>query len=185
MYRGCMTDTTDSRLLCQLGNCFVCDESGCNNQTLYSEPEISCIKCNASIECAFGQPEAEPENCLNPVLFGVEETCYTKLFDDGTVERGCTLDATDDDPDWCDESSDCQTCEYEGCNIENIRISSCLQCESEYGADCAVLDDPSEFIEPCYVTAEPYPYSKRGCYTIKQGTSNLKKSMIHYLQWIN
>ena len=70
MYRGCITDSKDSRLLCQLGmgRCGICSEDGCNDQPLFIEPELSCYKCENSTDCGYGQIGAEKiVNCTMPV----------------------------------------------------------------------------------------------------------------------
>lgn len=70
MHRGCMTDSKDTRLLCEQNpeRCVVCDESGCNDRPLFVEPELSCFKCRDSTDCAYGQVEMEKlVNCTMPV----------------------------------------------------------------------------------------------------------------------
>lgn len=81
MYRGCLADNDEHRALCdeenpyKKGSCIKCGEFGCNNEPKVKPPSLSCIKCDKSEECAFGQVETTP--CQNEVLFGFKESCYT------------------------------------------------------------------------------------------------------------
>lgn len=52
-----MTDVKESRLLCEQNpdKCLICGENGCNNRTMFIEPELSCFTCKDSTDCAFGQ----------------------------------------------------------------------------------------------------------------------------------
>lgn len=118
--------------------------------------------------------------------FGVEETCYVRELSDGVVERGCTLDSTGGDPDWCTDLDDCDQCKGNGCNNYNIRFSYCLQCDSAdenecknppngtemfnvkclpYGSDIRVDNSSMETLS----LFDPYSFDERGCYTIRKG----------------
>lgn len=81
MYRGCITDASDHRLLCEgdfnkTGVCRKCSETACNNLPKIRSPSLSCVHCNKSEECAFGQDMKNEMPCKNSVLFGVDELCY-------------------------------------------------------------------------------------------------------------
>ncbi|XP_055309596.1 uncharacterized protein LOC129573251 isoform X2 [Sitodiplosis mosellana] len=194
MHRGCMTDSKDSRLLCEKNQerCAICGENGCNDRPLFVEPELSCFKCRDSIDCAYGQIGQEKlVECTMPVRFGTEESCYIRSHIDGTIERGCTLDITDADPNWCDELEDCDECTDGGCNSENVYFGYCLQCDSLNDENCAnPIFGFHEFFLKCTpirydefeendsynqnntatqtYTYDPYPFSKRGCYALIQ-----------------
>lgn len=182
MYRGCLTDTMDSRLLCEVGRgkCIRCKEHGCNDQPVTKKPELSCIKCNDSMECTFGLNTNNSESCVSPVPFTRDESCYTLTYENGNVERGCTIDANSSRY-WCAETEGCEYCYEDGCNTDKIAPSSCLQCQSAYDGGCARLDEPVEFVDECENLSDtPYEYKDRGCFTIKQGIvyTNLHSNFI-------
>lgn len=83
IYRGCLTDTTDHRLLCEQyhpghkGICVKCAGSGCNNMPRVRPPLLSCIQCQKSHECAFGQDKSNATACKSQIQFGKKESCYT------------------------------------------------------------------------------------------------------------
>lgn len=161
MHRGCLTDTTDSRLLCEQpgSECVKCSENGCNNQPQHREPQLSCVYCEDSTDCAFGQVNVELKKCESNVSFTSNETCFTHADPIiGSVKRGCTLD-----DDSCASDRSCKECKDIGCNVQNVNFHSCLQCESKLGGECSQMDDPKKFYEQC--TNSVYPLSKRGCYT--------------------
>lgn len=88
MFRGCLSDATNERLLCELvnehqnGSCVKCNTTGCNNQPKYKKPKLSCMKCTGSKECAFGLVDTvNSTDCKEQVVFGEEETCYTQTID--------------------------------------------------------------------------------------------------------
>lgn len=83
IYRGCLTDTSDHRLLCEKDDpnkkdlCLKCRASGCNNVAKVRPPSLSCIHCDKSAECAFGQDKKKATLCKSDVTFGAYESCYT------------------------------------------------------------------------------------------------------------
>lgn len=83
MYRGCLGDESTARLMCEkndpaIGKCVKCSEDGCNNQPKLKKAEISCVKCNDAIDCAYGQVSANASDCIKDVIFGNEESCFTQ-----------------------------------------------------------------------------------------------------------
>lgn len=85
MFRGCLSDTSDARLLCERGNefgaCHKCPESGCNDQSKLRKPTIGCIKCNNAESCAFGHDQVDALPCTEDVLFGEVESCFTQRIE--------------------------------------------------------------------------------------------------------
>lgn len=83
MYRGCISDNTKQRMLCdeetpnKEGICKKCSESGCNDMPRSKSPSISCVHCDKSLECAYGQNETNLIACKGDIKFGTEESCYT------------------------------------------------------------------------------------------------------------
>ncbi|XP_055307068.1 uncharacterized protein LOC129571321 [Sitodiplosis mosellana] len=175
VFRGCLSDATEQRLLCELvnehknGSCVKCDRSGCNKQPKFVQPKLSCMHCTDSEECAFGlRFSNQTMACKNPVVFGDEETCFTHSISGSTeVKRGCTLDANKED-DWCKEEDGCTTCSGSNCNYKNARYSWCVRCISDVNGRCAKTSKLDDYISQC--VKSPYPFDKRGCYTnVKNG----------------
>lgn len=83
MYRGCLSDPSNERLLCdqsgehKLGTCTKCSKSGCNNQPKWAAPKLSCLKCENTKACAFLQDASDAIPCQKYVPFGITESCYT------------------------------------------------------------------------------------------------------------
>lgn len=148
--------------------CEICDGNNCNNRTLYRASFKSCVKCNDDTECAFGQDSGKTENCTMGVYFGRIESCFVRSFDNGTVQRGCTVDVDQYKWNWCTDTDNCTECFTDGCNSFNVKYHSCGQCKGDKDGECAKLSNPGDFIKKCDNT-EHYPYSKHGCYTIEQG----------------
>lgn len=81
VYRGCLSDSSDHRLLCdqdqkQNHSCITCEESGCNDTPKIRNSTLSCIQCKGSHECAFGFEKDSASRCKKDVRLGLEETCY-------------------------------------------------------------------------------------------------------------
>lgn len=79
VYRGCLSDSSDHRLLCdqdQKKNCITCEKSGCNDVPKMRPATLSCIQCSGSAECAFGFEEKSAAPCQGQVRLGSEESCY-------------------------------------------------------------------------------------------------------------
>lgn len=66
---------------CESGKakCVQCDGNGCNDAPKRKMPTLSCIQCDRSAECAFGQKHIEPTPCQSDVLLGVAESCYVHV----------------------------------------------------------------------------------------------------------
>lgn len=172
MYRGCLSDGTQSRVDCQFDSskCVKCNTTGCNNQPSLQIPTLSCVFCKDDKECAFGQLNQKTRKCQYIYEFPMIESCFAHSIN-GTdiVERGCTLDTFKRSSDWCNESNNCQTCNESGCNIENVQYHRCYSCESDRKGECAVASD--NHMKKC--NGIPYPYSKRGCFTMIKSISIL------------
>lgn len=80
IYRGCLTDNTEARLLCGKDDgdhCVKCETTGCNDVPRIRSPSLSCITCNQTDECAFGHRKKSATDCVNDVKLGSYESCYT------------------------------------------------------------------------------------------------------------
>lgn len=195
IFRGCLSDASDERLLCERvnehknGSCVKCNTTGCNNQPKIEKPTLSCMNCTGSQECAFGLISLNASvPCKRPVLFGDKETCYTQSTDGIVifltlrllfqlfsvnylkilginVARGCTLDAT-----YNGLAEDWCKEEY-GC-------ITCAEnnCNHQNGRFSKCVRCEGDLRSDCaagpklidYIgqcDRSPYPYSKRGCYT--------------------
>lgn len=82
VYRGCLSDSSDHRLLCDQDqnenrSCITCEKSGCNDTPKIRPPTSSCIQCSKSSECTFGFEKDSAASCKEDVRLGLEESCYT------------------------------------------------------------------------------------------------------------
>lgn len=91
MFRGCLSDATKVRLLCEQknksnkGTCVLCSNTGCNNQPKERQPELTCVNCTGSEECAFGYNASMAISCEKNVALGDEESCFTRLINGNTI----------------------------------------------------------------------------------------------------
>lgn len=92
---------------------------------------------------------------------------YLNLQGSSVVARDCKLDVNSE---WCQNDVNCEKCSTNGCNIENVKFSWCLRCKSDLDGECGQISNLNEFIDRCDIL--PYPYSKRGCFTINQSILN-------------
>lgn len=182
MHRGCLSDTSYARMLCDqgFGVCKKCSFNGCNNEPKHRPSTLSCMHCNDSAECAFGLDESKHYRCHKMPLFGDVETCYTFNPDGGSrVERGCTLDSDlyhHISSKWCEFNRYCTECYYPGCNSENVKFHSCAVCDTAMGnKDCDDPHDISKYFKSCSYGSY-YSYEKRGCFTWQH-------SKLHLLFW--
>lgn len=60
--------------------CVKCSYNGCNNQSKSRSPELSCLKCNDTKLCAFGQDVSLATKCSRNVQIGEEESCFIYSF---------------------------------------------------------------------------------------------------------
>lgn len=171
MHRGCLTDPTDSRLLCELDDtiCMKCKESGCNNQPKLRKPSLKCIHCTDDLECAYGQDKANSRACEKQVLFNIKESCYARSLSNGThFDRGCTVDLMEKEPNvLCTAENNCSKCDTPDCNTQNIIQRSCLKCSSLTDNECIYGKGDKNSTALC--DGEPYPNIKSGCYTLVKG----------------
>lgn len=90
MYRGCLSDPSEARLMCELdakhqnGTCKKCATSGCNDEPKFDRPKLSCVKCSNDEECAFGRDAAEAKQCTKDVMFGEKESCFVHAISGNT-----------------------------------------------------------------------------------------------------
>lgn len=176
MHRGCTTDSTDSRILCEndAGWCEKCFDNECNNEPKFKQANLACLKCNNSMECAFQLDEDDRELCTSIVKIDEHETCYTYNPEHGdVVERGCTLDSPLNNKfsSWCKIRKDCEECGWDGCNRENKKYHSCVKCDNTIAGneDCDNPKDIHAYIHDCDGTS--YSFEKRGCYTLDKGNN--------------
>lgn len=187
VYRGCLSENSAMSSKCKHdNNCIKCVASGCNEMPKVRRSLLSCVQCNKSKECGFGQDEGEAIPCKNEVTIGSTETCFTNfnsgdlslLFrayviirivahffqlliqDEGWAERGCTIGIH---MNFDANSHYTGICSKSGCNNNNVLHSYCVSCIGGLKDECATLKYPENFIKKCNGT---YSYDQRGCYTL-------------------
>lgn len=167
MHRGCASDYTNDRNECTAvgQKCVLCDETGCNTAPAISRSALSCIQClNINEGCAWGHAMSRSAGCAPDVIFPSVESCYTYIYDDGTVTRGCTLD----NQSLCNEDDErCRRCGGNGCNAQNVITQSCKVCRSDTsGQERCGEETVDGFDQSCGSIVE---YENRGCYSKKEG----------------
>lgn len=172
MTRGCASDKTPAKSTCdELGSdCFLCDANGCNRISAMVPATLSCIQCSNTAECQWGYAPTKATACTTEVGFSAVESCYSLALSDGTVSRGCTLEAGTQ----CANGA-CEECAAAGCNGRNEVTQSCLSCKSDVvGQEDCREENPTAFSRQCQ--ADSYiEYADRGCFTRNDG----KKIKIH------
>lgn len=161
----------------------MCDEDGCNHVPHKSEPQLECIICSDDKECAFGHDMDSEQTCEKDVMFGQNETCFTRIGENGVVYRGCTLDKARRNPNWCEEDEHCTECDDPGCNSINAKLSSCIECNSLEKKDCGNPMDIYSYSTYCELQHVPYLYEESGCYsakTSKDKIGNYRQSLFIY-----
>lgn len=169
MYRGCKSDSSDLQNECHLHpeRCKVCKGDGCNAHDRTKKPTMSCVFCNRTQDCAYGQMPMSmiTQSCRNKVLFAQTESCYIERTATG-VRRGCTLDIDDNDR-WCKGSGNCTLCDENKCNRENAYQQRCHECS---GPSCAAAQNQST----SNICLGIFERTKAGCYTNVKGKLNFE-----------
>lgn len=164
MYRGCKSDRSVAQNECQLHPawCKQCKGNGCNTHDRTTKPTLTCLYCNRTIECLYGQMPSSSivQPCHNHVLFNQHESCFIHRSARG-VSRGCTLDIEGDDR-WCSSNGNCTQCPDNKCNRENAFAQRCYQCS---GPDCVQISNESTAIDCPGIFGRP----RAGCYTNFKG----------------
>lgn len=111
---------------------------------------LECYTCDAATDsrCSVGQigTAAQLQSCPPPAT-NQFEACYTYRHPrNGTVSRGCLLDATPAILGTCtgDPSNDCVLCMEDGCNEHNAEMEVCIECDSAVDASCGRLSNGTQ-----------------------------------------
>ncbi|XP_039432770.1 proprotein convertase subtilisin/kexin type 5-like [Culex pipiens pallens] len=138
--RGCQSEVippTDD--VCQNNaQCKPCDENNCNSDEGRMFQVTKCVQCDTSVDntgtCLDGTLAAS--NCANPS----DGKCFTKILDDGSLQRGCHSELTAQEVTDCTGTT-CAICtEDNGCN-KGIFPADRLQCHQCKKADSASCSD--------------------------------------------
>ncbi|XP_038106191.1 proprotein convertase subtilisin/kexin type 5 [Culex quinquefasciatus] len=138
--RGCQSEVippTDD--VCQNNeHCKPCDVNNCNNDEGRVFQVTKCVQCDTSVDntgtCLDGTLAAS--NCASPS----DGKCFTKILDDGSLQRGCHGELTAQEVTDCTGPT-CAICtEDNGCN-KGIFPADRLQCHQCKKADSASCSD--------------------------------------------
>lgn len=116
----------------------VCSGSNCNTFESIASPK-SCAVCNSTddVSCAVNPIEI---GSFNTCRMQPYTSCYSKLLESGTTERGCLTDLPADDFAACVLGTDknCGVCNEDGCNREIFPADrqQCYTCNSEEESNC-------------------------------------------------
>lgn len=160
IHRGCTSDNIEP-----CGNCLECsDLNGCNSMGPMQSNTLSCVSCTSNADCegrAFGSP------CQAQILIGRTDSCYTQMFGEFVIAKGCLSDLPPSNPlyeDCMQSSSNCPTCSTPDCNKGK---TSCFKCNSADDADCSEIASlknyETECEAECVTKLDDEGYTVRGC----------------------
>lgn len=175
-YRGCMSDNDEGSQLCSANGestCKRCTGFGCNTVAVLSSPSLSCVVCSsaASADCAWGYSASEANTCRNDIWLGETESCYRVQSSDGTTQRGCTLDDTNQCP---ENGVECEKCSTAGCNTKTYNKHKCYQCDSKVDGQSSCAEEAEDIlITEC--PGDDQKLTDIGCYLLKQADGSVKR----------
>ncbi|XP_059616475.1 protein psiQ-like [Phlebotomus argentipes] len=149
-HRGCYSDPSSStaKSVCTQhesgqDRCVKCEGEGCNTQAIKTPATHSCVKCTGA-GCSENQDSTPGEACFGDVLLGRTEQCYSYIYDNGNIQRGCLYDPSTPQAisTECSNSPGgrCKVCDGANCNTEEITITeTCYSCDSELNPGCATM----------------------------------------------
>uniref|UniRef100_A0A182QYB6 DUF753 domain-containing protein n=1 Tax=Anopheles farauti TaxID=69004 RepID=A0A182QYB6_9DIPT len=167
LVRGCLADILDPEFVTNCTSngreCNVCDGPGCNAAFLPTNT-LSCAQCDSKQELACAQEQQDDvagKYCRRHVQ---NDRCYVRTDTDGSLQRGCLSDLTDET--LCDTSDagSCNVCDASNCNsfVYPSNRLSCYQCNGWHSATCNVDQRSLETGEPFRCRLHR---SQDGCYT--------------------
>lgn len=120
--RGCKSDASIEEKCVRMEKCHRCQYEMCNKQPKYAKPGLFCIKCRSdglTSACATGHAIGTSVICRDHVMLGHTEQCYTAIYRNNVVERGCLADNkriinVNNAKKW-------HECDKSGCNNQSIR----------------------------------------------------------------
>ncbi|XP_065075661.1 G surface protein, allelic form 156-like [Ochlerotatus camptorhynchus] len=164
LQRGCMSDLNEEeQKVCQDLNdqsCETCSGVGCNSN-LFPANALQCVQCDSetNMDCVQEQAEGALVNPCTHQITG--DRCYTRLRNDGSIERGCQSSL----PVPCNPqlNMSCSVCDGSACNTEVFPWGrrSCFQCDGLSDLTCGLEQKRSEDAKVC-VRFQP----QDKCYTL-------------------
>ncbi|KAH8327097.1 hypothetical protein KR074_002710 [Drosophila pseudoananassae] len=167
---GCVTDQSDSFLVTNKRDLYLCSGDNCNTKDKLSQAGVACNICNSTYDdncvASTGVTSAVCQHYIYP-------DCYSYVDDDGVLNRGCLMDTDDDVFDECSssDSSKCSVCSENNCNNQVYPADwlTCLRCDSNSDENCAL--NPSSYSSYCRiysanetcVTSLSKGRTRRGC----------------------
>ncbi|XP_055839023.1 uncharacterized protein LOC129907015 [Episyrphus balteatus] len=167
MVRGCRSDSNlyyECLLAIQSGKgCRLCTGSGCNMMPVSRNASLLCHKCSREDQgCSWFQGINETmEMCQKEVKFLTTESCYTRLYSDGSTSRGCSLDENETDED--DEYLE-HICEKNGCNGKSQIAQKCIECREKIN-EANICTTTVVNLEGNLCSNGTVRFEERGCYT--------------------
>uniref|UniRef100_A0A182W9K8 DUF753 domain-containing protein n=1 Tax=Anopheles minimus TaxID=112268 RepID=A0A182W9K8_9DIPT len=163
LVRGCLSDITDLELKdsCEKDgvDCVICDGSGCNARFL-PKNTLTCVQCDSRLQLNCAQEQKDDDNVKYCRRHVQDDRCYTRTDTDGSLQRGCLSDLSNDTVCNAGSSLSCDVCVGSSCNklaYPSNRLS-CYQCNSEYALNCDAEQRNEELLK-CR-----YHRNKDGCY---------------------
>lgn len=171
--RGCLAnESLDGRKMCREEGekCKTCNiDRNCNLKPSFQV----CHECNSNDDQAncIQKPWYTPEiTCKN-----YSDECYTHV-ENGIVSRGCIGDHVIPMADNCSNPEVCKRCATHNCNEDEIKIESCIVCNSITDPTCA-SNSTFSTLEEC-----PIAVSQLGCFhSIDDKTGVVKRGCMSSL----
>ncbi|XP_053668179.1 uncharacterized protein LOC128718583 [Anopheles marshallii] len=163
LVRGCLADISDPELKasCEKDgvNCLICDGPGCNGGFL-PKNTLSCVQCDSRLQLNRAQEQKDDNNVQYCRRHVQDDRCYVRTDTDGSLQRGCLSDLTDDTLCNAGNSLVCDMCNENSCNkyaYPSNRLS-CYQCNSGHTSNCDAEQRNDELLQ-CR-----FHRSKDGCF---------------------
>ncbi|XP_055628237.1 variant-specific surface protein VSP4A1-like [Toxorhynchites rutilus septentrionalis] len=164
LHRGCLSDLNEEQQeQCQdpsNTSCVTCSGEGCN-KSQFPVDGLRCVECHSEKDPKCAQQQDEDSMVAICSIQLSDGKCFTRLNEDGTVDRGCSTSLNTP----CDSEHNvsCVTCEGSTCNNylypENRRF--CFQCNALYDKTCGLGQNDTSAAMVCRRYAE-----NDKCYTL-------------------
>jgi hypothetical protein len=155
-----MSDDNEFVAKCQSDDesCMTCGEAYCNFQT--GSATIECLACSSDENSACGYQLSPGQQNTTKCTELVSRSNLCVAFRSGTTfHRGCLNDFQLDmiNVTSCIASDDCETCEDDNCNYQQIVREECYECDGNCDSDQAA------------VGCRGVTFEKSGCYHYENG----------------
>ncbi|XP_062558325.1 proprotein convertase subtilisin/kexin type 5-like [Armigeres subalbatus] len=154
--RGCLGDMdVGVKALCESGSaeCVPCRENDCN--TVNVRLDELCLQCDSQ-DRGCNDASHNATTCTKVS----EGKCYSKLFSDGTVKRGCFHELSAEESTTCN-TTNCVVCSGAGCNKSVFIAKNDFRCKT-----CLSSNTAACVRDPYTVLDKECPLNDTACATV-------------------